>query len=355
MQMSPSTRHILQQRRVLGSLIGSAVRGLFQRGRAASGRRWSPTLPGPEFVARIKAPSPALVRDYVRHVGGDSGAYLGRRPPVVPPHLFPQWAFPLAARVLHDVPYPLLKILNSGCRLEINAPVPAGSPLTLRAQLIDISEDDRRVVLHQRLVTGTAAHASALVADLYAVVPAASRPTKGSAGPRKGAVSVPFSARELTSWTLRPDAGLEFAFLTGDFNPLHWLAPYARAAGFRSPLLHGFAMMARTIESLGRTLLAGAVDRISVVDVRFIRPLALGRGIQVGLYLDADGRTFYLADAPGSRAYLVGTFEARSEGRVALSRHVLPDTADPQPNPPASPTPLGRLVQGDPKNERLSG
>ena len=49
-------------------------------------------------------------------------------------------------------------------------------------------------------------------------------------------------------------AGLEFAFLTGDFNPVHWVRRYARAAGFASPILHGFAMMARTMESLGRTL-----------------------------------------------------------------------------------------------------
>lgn len=314
MRMSSNARHIVHQRRVLGALMGTAARGLLQRGRDANGRRPPPAaaLPGPELVAEVKAPAAALIRDYVRHVGGDPGTYLGRRPPTVPPHLFPQWTFPLAARLLHDVPYPLLKILNSGCRLEINAPVPAGGPLTLRAQLVDISEDDRRVVLHQRIVTGTAAHASALVADLYAVVPSASRPTNGSAGSRKEAALVPFSARELTSWTLRPDAGLEFAFLTGDFNPLHWLAPYARAAGFRSPLLHGFAMMARTMESLGRTLLAGAIDRIAVFDVRFTRPLPLGRGVQVGLYLDGDGRRFYLADALGSRPYLVGSFEPRS-------------------------------------------
>ena len=331
MQMSSNLRHIVQQRRVLGSLIGTAARGLFQRGRGANGRRPPPPLPGPELVAHVKAPTPALIRDYVRHVGGDPGAYLGRRPPTVPPHLFPQWTFPLAARLLHDVPYPLLKILNGGCRLEINAPVPAGDPLTLRAQLVDISDDDRRVVLHQRIVTGTAAHASALVADLYAVVPAASRPTNGSAGPRKGAASVPFSARELTSWTLRPNAGLEFAFLTGDFNPLHWLAPYARAAGFRSPLLHGFAMMARTMESLGRTLLAGAIDRIAVFDTRFTRPLPLGRGVQVGLYLDRDERSFYLGDTPGGRAYLVGSFEVRSQaGQAAVQRK-------------------------EPENERLSG
>jgi acyl dehydratase len=313
MPISPNARHIVEQRRVLGSLLGTAARALLQRARGgpAEDGRPPPPLPGPELVAQVKAPPTGLIRDYVRHVGGDPGAYLGQRPPTVPPHLFPHWTFPLAARVLRDVPYPLLRILNSGCRLEMNAPLPAGAPLMLRAQLVAITEDEHRAVLHQRIVTSTPADASALVVDLYAVVPTGTRATNGATRPRRAVAAVPPSARELASWTLRPDAGLEFAFLTGDFNPVHWVRRYARAAGFASPILHGFAMMARTMESLGRTVLAGATDRIAVFDVKFTRPLPLGRGVQVGLYLERDGRSFALADAPGGRAYLVGTFAAR--------------------------------------------
>ena len=57
------------------------------------------------------APAPALVRDYLRHLGG--GADSSRNPSLVPAHLFPQWTFPLAARVLRGVPYPLTRILNA--------------------------------------------------------------------------------------------------------------------------------------------------------------------------------------------------------------------------------------------------
>ena len=110
-------------------------------------------------------------------------------------------------------------------------------------------------------------------------------------------------------------AGLAFALLTGDFNPVHWVGAYARAAGFATPILHGFAMMARVHEGLARALFAGASDRIRVIDVRFKRPLVLGRGREVGLYQDSvDARTFYLSDAPGVRPYLVGSFEPREEG-----------------------------------------
>ena len=68
------------------------------------------------------------------------------------------------------------------------------------------------------------------------------------------------------------------------------------------------------MECLGRATCAGATDRLRVVDVRFKRPLVLGGGIEVGIYRDdADPRSFYVADAPGVRPYLVGSigYEAR--------------------------------------------
>jgi hypothetical protein len=247
---------------------------------------------------------------------------------VVPAHLFPQWTFPLAARVLRGVPYPLTRILNAGCRLEANARVPVSAPLTVRARLMDVADDGRRALLHQRVVTATPDHAEAVVADLYAVAPtrprgeAGERPSSHGAGPTDGqgasegrhAAVVPPGARELARIRFGRRAGLAFALLTGDFNPVHWVGAYARAAGFATPILHGFAMMARVHEGLARALFAGACDRIQVIDVRFKRPLVLGRGLEVGLYQDGvDARTFYLSDAPGVRPYLIGHFEPREE------------------------------------------
>ena len=43
-----------------------------------------------------------LIRDYIRHVGGDPAWYRGR----VPPHFFPQWGFPLGARALEGARLP---------------------------------------------------------------------------------------------------------------------------------------------------------------------------------------------------------------------------------------------------------
>ena len=211
-----------------------------------------------------------------------------------------------------SVPYDLTRILNAGCRLEINASVPVGTPLTVRGQLVDVQDDGRRALLHQRMVTDTPSHSGALVADLYAVAPVAPpQKTNGVSG-RSGrdTAAVPADAREVSRFYFGPRAGLTFALLTGDLNPVHWAPAYARAAGFPTPILHGFAMMARALDGLERGLYAGATDRIRTIDVKFKRPLILAHGIGVGLYLDrADPLRFYLADARGVRPYLTGRFE----------------------------------------------
>jgi len=262
-------------------------------------------LPGPELTARVPGPPAALLRDYLLHVGGDPAAYRG----VVPPHLFLQWSLPLAARMLRGLPYPLLRIVNAGCRIQVNASLPAGAPLSVRARLQGIEADGRRAVLHQRIVTGSDDAPDALVADLYTVVPlsetAARARGRGGAEPPRADARVPDGARALARWSLPRNAGLVFAALTGDFNPIHWVAPYARALGFPGPILHGFATLARAWEGLVRARFAGAADRLRAVDVRFLRPLALPA--HTGLYL--AGTRFFVGGAPGARAALAGSFE----------------------------------------------
>ncbi len=303
--MSVSTKHVLEQGPVISTLASVAASAIRQRlGWAGPGH--TPELPGPEVTTTVAPRSPELLRAYIRHVGGDPGSYRGQ----VPAHFFPQWGFPLASRTLQGLPYPLFRVLNGGCRLEINAPLPAGEALHARARLEDIDDNGRRAVIHQRVATGTSAHPEAVVGHLYAVIPLGDKgepAEKKPAAPRERA-RVPQDAEELQRWRLRPDAGLDFAKLTGDFNPVHWVGPYARAFGFRNTILHGFSTMARAMEGLQRTLFAGSVRAIRVLDVKFTKPLVLPA--KVGLYV--RGSSLWVGDAPGGPAYLVGTFETHS-------------------------------------------
>jgi hypothetical protein len=266
----------------------------------------APTLPGPWLDAELAPRSPELVRDYIEHVGGDPAAYPGE----VPAHLFPQWGFPLLMRALRQLPYPYARAVNAGCRIEAHARIPAGEPLLLRARVESVDDDGRRALITQRLVTGTVTQPEAMTAWLRVHIPLGERGPRGAA---KARPEVPADAMPLATLPLDTRAGLAFALLTGDMNPIHWIAPYARIAGFSSTILHGFATLARTIEVLRRDGPSRA--GLQTIDVRFTKPLVLPALVSV--YTRADGGVWVGgrpaaldSGAPGAReAYLEGRFE----------------------------------------------
>lgn len=296
-------------------VIQSLVRAARATARSAGRSGGEMALPGPVLQADVPPRPAELIQAYLKVVGGNPASYNGADGPTVPPHLFPQWTFPLLARLLEDVPYDLRRVLNGGCRMEIRGRIPAKEPLHVSAQLMDVDVNERRAVLHQVITTGTISCPDAIVAHFYPIVPLA-RPEGGKRAPKEPVV-VPPDAREIDAWRLGPKAGLDFAMVTGDFNPIHWIPLAARAAGFKSVILHGFGTMARAIESMNRTVLMGDVHRITEVDARFLRPLVLPAKPRLFLHPtkpDASpsaGPTriaFSVGDLPGSPAYLAGTF-----------------------------------------------
>lgn len=298
--MSVSSKHILQQGPVIGAFLQSAAGIVKQSLIKSSKPGTAPPVPGPVYSATTK-PLPAdLINDYCKHVGADPSWY--RR--TVPAHLFPQWVFALSQKTLKDLPYPIEKVMNGGCRLEINGAIPRGEKLVSTAQLSDLDDNGSRAVITQKMTSGTEAHPNLITTYFYPIVPLG----KGSGGGGKARPIVPEDARELCRWKLGPKAGLDFAKLTGDFNPIHWIPGYAKAFGFRGVIIHGFSTMAHAIEGLNRNLFGGDVSRLAVFDARFTRPLHYPAN--VGLYIDGQGGVF-VGDAPGGPAYLVGTYETR--------------------------------------------
>jgi acyl dehydratase len=301
--MSISFSYLLDHGPVLEGLGRTALAALSQqlhKPKAPDAPTPLPTLPTPELTATLPPRRKELVADYARHVGGDPGMYRT----VLPPHLFPQWSFGLASQTLVGLPYPIAKVMNGGCRLEINAPMPSDEPILVRASLESVDDDGRRAVLCQRIISGTASSPDALVARLFAIVPLG-KPEKGARGARsKERPRVPTDVRELARWRLRADAGLDFAKLTGDFNPVHWIPAYARAFGFRNTILHGFSTMARAYEGLLRGRFA-STRTMKTFDVKFTRPLVLPA--RVGLYATDDA--VYVGDAAAGPAYMMGTYE----------------------------------------------
>jgi len=298
--MTVALRHVLEQGPMLRALGRAAVSTAVSMFRSSRPRGDAPSVPGPWIEGEI-APSAALVAAYVRHVGGDPSAYRKE----VPAHLFPQWGLPLAARATSGLSYPIARVLNAGCRLEIRAPLPLGEPLLVRARLESVDDDGQRAILTQRVVTGPRSMPDAVVADVRAFVPLQAERDK-----RRAPVLVPTESREIAFGRVGAGAGLDFAKLTGDFNPVHWVPAYARGAGFRSCILHGFATLARAVEALHRRAFSNDVHALTGIDVRFTRPLLLPR--TVGVYI--AGGDVFVGDGPGGMAYLAGSFTAKLRG-----------------------------------------
>lgn len=295
--MGASPFHLFRQGPVMWSLLKAATRG------AGEGPQ-DGDLAGRELTETLAPRNPGLVADYVRAVGGDPAWYRE----TVPPHLFPQWGFPILARTLDPLTYDLRRILNAGCRMDVRRPLPAGEPLELRARLVDVDDNGRRALLTERLVTGTPSAPDAVECTITALVPLPKRDGEREKDNKKERPRVPTSAREIHRWRLSATSGRDFAFLTGDINPIHWVHAYAKMAGFKGRIAHGFSGMARLAESLNRQLWAGDVSRMASLEVRFVKPLPLPA--EVGVYVDEECRCF-VGEAPGGSAYFSGTYEER--------------------------------------------
>ena len=296
-----ATKHVLQQGAVLAALGRTALLAIKQQ-RAPQGSASNFVVPGPEITIERPPISRELIDAYVKHLGSDPKSYRG----VVPPHLFPQWTFPALARTLEGLPYPILRVVNGGCAVQVLSAIPDNEPIQVRARLSAIEDDGSRAVLKQTVVTGTASAPDALKIEFTAVVPLSTETKKPDGGAKKEKARVPQVAHEVTRELLSADAGLSFAKLTGDFNPIHWLPPYAKASGFRNVILHGFGTFARSWEGIIRGVLGGDVRAIASFEGRFTRPLVLPH--EIGLY--TVGHEIYVGDNPGGPDYMTGRYSA---------------------------------------------
>lgn len=242
-----------------GAVVGSLLRLLASRYKGGP----LPEAPGPIFHQELGPIPEGLVQAYQSFCGGDP---LGLD---LPAHLFPQWSFPLMVKVLQGVDLPLKRVLNQGCTLTLHEPIPRGAPLFLSAQLIALDVNTYRARLTQRITTGIAPGEERLVADVHSYFPLKRKPK--SERRESPAPEVPHGLQEVGRFSGPSGSGFRYACLTGDLNPIHWIGPAARAAGFKAPILHGFATMAMAQECLERH----SNTRLERLDIRFTRPFVM--------------------------------------------------------------------------------
>ncbi len=186
----------------------------------------------------------------------------------IPPHLFPQWALAVTSALAGQTRYPMSGGLNQGCDLIINGKLPLDEQLRVRGEMVSVEEVNGKARIQTRVRTGTSGQPDILVADLIIVVPLGGKKGKKSAGDSQEEPSFETAG----SWQCNASDGLDFAILTGDFNPIHWLTPVAKMSPFKGKILHGFGSFVRSYEVLARD------DDIREITVRFTRPVPIPSG-----------------------------------------------------------------------------
>src|SRR6202789_695954 len=162
-------------------------------------------VPSAWVEAKLPPRPSEIIRDYIRHVGGDPGWYKNR----VPAHFFPEWGFPLGQRALEGLGYPLARGMNAGCRIENRAPLPMGEPLEVRARIESIDDDGKRAIIVQKVITGTSRVPEAIVAEMRVFFPLGSKDGKrdGEAKKPKARPTVPADAHEISFQRIPDSAG----------------------------------------------------------------------------------------------------------------------------------------------------
>jgi acyl dehydratase len=115
----------------------------------------------------------------------------------------------------------------------------------------------------------------------------------------------------IAEWAALPDVGRRYAWVSGDWNPIHLSSLLARPFGFRGAIAHGMWMVARCLSWLA-TRSPGPGARL---DVRFLKPLLLpGRVTLHASSADESGRReFVLVSAEDSMPVLKGCWNPGAE------------------------------------------
>ena len=85
---------------------------------------------------------------------------------------------------------------------------------------------------------------------------------------------------------------LQFAMLSGDWNPLHADPKVAAAGGFKTPILHGLCTYGTAGRALIKACCGGDPARLESMQVRFSAPVLPGETIRTEMWREGDQVSF---------------------------------------------------------------
>lgn len=240
----------------------------------------------------MRLPCDELVDQYCDWLGVERNAEI-------PPHFFCQWAIPYAVELGKKLPYALHKVLNQGVLIRQYNPLMRGSHIVMNVRIKSIEEQENK----DKVVFAFDMHGLKGEKLLYCEITSVVVKKSANKVASKNTFELPDKKHLQGSWQANSQDGLNFALLTGDFNPIHLNSMLAKAMGLSGKILHGFASFAKTYELLK----AHKVD-FSQIQMSFLRPVKLPSILDVYCVQSQadDSDEIQVVDAASQKLCLIG-------------------------------------------------
>ncbi|MCC6213481.1 MAG: SDR family NAD(P)-dependent oxidoreductase [Polyangiaceae bacterium] len=260
-ELAPAPEVIAGER----SLASLYARALLVAARRREGAFAGDSLPALAARQRAVVVEPARVEAYRAVCGPVAG--------VAPP---PAWAETLflgpMARVVTDPAFPLspLGLIHVGQRIVQRRPLEVGRAYDVVCRLAAARRGPRGIELEFGLVVEEA-DGEPVWEGLTRVLSRAAA-VRGGGGTARRDAAAPLAGGREVELVAPSSAGVDYARVSGDWNPHHLWPVTARPLGYERPIAHGMWLLARALGVIdGVVSLAGPL----VVECAFKRPLYL--------------------------------------------------------------------------------
>lgn len=206
--------------------------------------------------------------------------------------------FPLQAQLMaeRDFPFPLAGIVHVTNKITMHRPVELSEALRLAVRSENLQPHRKGVTfdlvgeIHvgEELVWSGRSNYLAGKAKLPGEPVAPERESAPEAAPSQ-------------VWRLPADLGRQYAWVSGDINPIHLHPLSARLFGFPRPIIHGMWTHARALAAFG-----GQLPAAYSVRVQFTKPILLPKKVKFAADGEGATRRFAVVNQE-DKPYLVGS------------------------------------------------
>jgi acyl dehydratase len=270
-------------------------------------------LAGKRYETQTYAVTADAIRAYAAATNETHPAYTGEDP-VAPPAFPVVPLFATLANALFDpeLEVNLTRLVHGEQDHVLHEPIRAGDVLSVDGVLesVEVKESGERFTVHGSL-TSQDGRLVAEARSLMFIRGKGSRPKPTPTGAE--APPTPEYIFE-TAETVDEDQTFRYAEASGDHNPIHLDADFAKGmAGLPGIIVHGMCTMAFAARAVVDGFCGGDPGRLARVRVRFSRPVFPGQTITTRGWREADGTfAFETVNERGQAVITAGRAEVRS-------------------------------------------